>query len=56
MNSSLDLLYDIATKKIDLKELKDFTASGDRLFFPKPEKTEQENKPEQEAKTYDKKD
>jgi GTP pyrophosphokinase len=36
LNSSLDLLYDIAVKKIDLKELKDFTASGDRLFFPKP--------------------
>ncbi len=40
VNSSLDLLYDIAIKKIDLKELKDFTASGDRLFFPKPEKPE----------------
>lgn len=55
VNSSLDLLYDIATKKIDLKELKDFTASGDRLFFPKPEKAEPEQKPEQE-KTYDKKE
>jgi GTP pyrophosphokinase len=45
VNSSLDLLYDIATKKIDLKELKDFTASGDRLFLPKPageQKQEQE--------------
>ncbi|MFZ4057059.1 MAG: RelA/SpoT family protein [Ferruginibacter sp.] len=37
LNSSLDLLYEIAIKKIDLKELKDFTASGDRLFPPKPE-------------------
>ena len=55
VNSSLDLLYDIATKKIDLKELKDFTASGDRLFLPKPEKLEPETKPEQE-KTFDKKD
>src|SRR6187397_3000044 len=36
VNSSLDLLYEIATKKIDLKELKEFTASGDRLFLPKP--------------------
>jgi GTP diphosphokinase / guanosine-3',5'-bis(diphosphate) 3'-diphosphatase len=57
VNSSLDLLYDIATKKIDLKELKDFTASGDRLFFPKPDKPVQEEKQEGETpKTYDKKD
>lgn len=57
LNSSLDLLYEIATKKIDLKELKDFTASGDRLFFPKP-KVEQEVKTDGEVapKTYDKKD
>ncbi|MFT3682405.1 MAG: RelA/SpoT family protein [Ferruginibacter sp.] len=55
LNSSLDLLYDIATKKIDLKELKDFTASGDRLFFPKPQKTEPEHKHDAEPK-YDKKD
>jgi GTP diphosphokinase / guanosine-3',5'-bis(diphosphate) 3'-diphosphatase len=44
LNSSLDLLYDIAVKKIDLKELKDFTASGDRLFIPKPVKIEPEEK------------
>lgn len=44
LNSSLDLLYDIAVKKIDLKELKDFTASGDRLFPPKPVKVEVEDK------------
>lgn len=58
VNSSLDLLYDIAIKKIDLKELKDFTASGDRLFFPKPVKVETEQKHESEHafKTYDKKD
>ena len=58
VNSSLDLLYDIAIKKIDLKELKDFTASGDRLFFPKPIKVETEQKHESEhaLKTYDKKD
>lgn len=43
LNSSLDLLYEIATKKIDLKELKDFTASGDRLFLPKPVKPEQDD-------------
>jgi len=46
LNSSLDLLYEIAIKKIDLKELKDFTASGDRLFLPKPIKPEHEEKHE----------
>ena len=58
VHSSLDLLYDIAIKKIDLKELKDFTASGDRLFFPKPVKVEPEQKHESEhaIKSFDKKD
>ncbi|MFM2359077.1 MAG: hypothetical protein RLY16_1070, partial [Bacteroidota bacterium] len=46
LHSSLDLLYEIAIKKIDLKELKDFTASGDRLFLPKPVKVETEQKQE----------
>lgn len=57
LNSSLDLLYEIAIKKIDLKELKEFTASGDRLFPPKP-KVEPEVKTEAEVshKTYSKKD
>ena len=46
LNSSLDLLYEIAIKKIDLKELKEFTVHGDKLIAPKPikiieEKTEQ---------------
>lgn len=38
--SSLDLLYGIAMKKIDLKELKQFSVSGDKLIPPviaKPE-------------------
>ena len=57
LNSSLDLLYDIAIKKIDLKELKDFSASGDRLFPPKPVKVEPEQKHETDHhKTHDKKD
>ncbi len=34
--SQLDLLYKIATKNIDLKELKDFHVLGDRLEAPKP--------------------
>ncbi|MEX1202646.1 MAG: bifunctional (p)ppGpp synthetase/guanosine-3',5'-bis(diphosphate) 3'-pyrophosphohydrolase [Ferruginibacter sp.] len=36
LNSSLDLLYEIAIKKIDLKEIKDFTVHGDKLLPPKP--------------------
>lgn len=46
VHSSLDLLYDIAIKKIDLKELKDFTAAGDRLILPKPVKQEHDEKHE----------
>jgi GTP diphosphokinase / guanosine-3',5'-bis(diphosphate) 3'-diphosphatase len=38
IQSTLDLLYDIATKKIDLKELKEFTVHGDKLVPPKPVK------------------
>ena len=45
INSSLDLLYEIAVKKIDLKELKDFTVQGDRIFPPRPQK-QVEEKPE----------
>ena len=58
MNSPLDLLYDIAIKKIDLKELKEFTATGDRLFPPKPVKVEVEEKIDTGAvaKSYNKKD
>lgn len=40
LNSSLDLLYEIAIKKIDLRELKDFTVHGDKLIPPKPVKEE----------------
>ena len=49
LNSSLDLLYDIATKKLDLKELKEFTVHGDRLFAPKPIKTPDEKHDLQES-------
>ena len=58
LNSALDLLYDIAIKKIDLKELKDFSASGDRLFLPKPIKPEVEEKHEHDyaEKALSKKD
>ena len=58
LNSSLDLLYDIATKKNDLKELKEFTVHGDRLFAPKPVKIPDEKHDLQEtlAKQAGKKD
>ena len=58
VNSSLDLLYDIAIKKIDLKELKEFGVHGDKLIAPKPVKQVVEEKAEKDvtAKTYDKKD
>jgi len=36
LHSSLDLLYEIAIKKIDLKELKEFTVHGDKLIAPRP--------------------
>ncbi|MEO9209789.1 MAG: TGS domain-containing protein, partial [Ginsengibacter sp.] len=35
IQSTLDLLYEIAIKKIDLKELKDFQVSGDKLLPPR---------------------
>ncbi|MBS1638481.1 MAG: bifunctional (p)ppGpp synthetase/guanosine-3',5'-bis(diphosphate) 3'-pyrophosphohydrolase [Bacteroidetes bacterium] len=36
LSSQLDLLYKIAIKSIDLKELKDFQVLGDRLEPPRP--------------------
>jgi GTP pyrophosphokinase len=35
VNSSLDLLYEIAIKKIDLKDLKEFTVHGDKVMMPR---------------------
>lgn len=53
--STLDLLYDVAIRKIDLKELKEFTVHGDKLIAPKPIKPEE--KPENaEVKSLGKKD
>jgi len=57
LNSSLDLLFDIAVKKIDLKELKEFTVHGDRLHAPriaKPIEEKQEYDPS--LKQHNKKD
>ena len=55
MNSTLDLLYEIAIKKIDLKDLKEFQVLGDKLLPPKIIKTPVEEKQEPGAKK-DKKD
>jgi GTP pyrophosphokinase len=54
LNSHLDLLYDIAVKKIDLSELKDFQIFADKLSAPKIVK-QPEEKHEPTAKK-DKKD
>ena len=58
LNSTLDLWYEIAIKKIDVKELKEFTVHGDKLVLPKPVKPVVEDKTDKEsaARTYDKKD
>jgi guanosine-3',5'-bis(diphosphate) 3'-pyrophosphohydrolase len=58
VSSPLDLLYEIAIKKIDLKELKDFTVAGEKLIAPKIVKPEPEEKGDQEhhPKSYHKKD
>lgn len=44
IQSSLDLLYDIAVKKIDLKELSDFSVLGDKIMAPKIAKVSSEEK------------
>jgi GTP pyrophosphokinase len=54
--SSLDLLYDIAIKKNELKELKEFTINGDKLIAPKPLKIPEEKFDENELKSLPKKD
>jgi GTP pyrophosphokinase len=56
--STLDLLYDIAVKKNDLKELKEFTVAGDKLVAPKIIKPAPEEKTAAEAplKSHHKKD
>jgi GTP pyrophosphokinase len=55
--SGLDLHYKIATKSIDLKELKDFLVHGDKLEIPKPKPTLPETSTDAGAtKTYSKKE
>ena len=55
LSSQLDLFYMIATKTIDLKELKDFNVLGDKLELPKPKVIIQETTSETQ-KQYSKKD
>jgi GTP pyrophosphokinase len=50
INSTLDLLYDIAIKKIDLKELKEFQVLGDKISAPKIVKSPVEEKTESISK------
>jgi len=56
--SPLDLLYEIALKRIDLKEVKEFTVAGDKLIAPKAVKPLQHEESENEnlPKSYSKKD
>ncbi|MGF7232082.1 RelA/SpoT family protein [Arachidicoccus sp.] len=57
LTSHLDLYYNIAIKKIDLKELKEFTVSGDKLEPPRREKLEKiPYSEETESKNFSKKD
>lgn len=46
INSTLDLLYEIAIKKVDLKDLKEFQVLGDKIFPPKINKPAVEEKQE----------
>ncbi|MEP6747947.1 MAG: bifunctional (p)ppGpp synthetase/guanosine-3',5'-bis(diphosphate) 3'-pyrophosphohydrolase [Bacteroidota bacterium] len=56
LNSSLDLFYDIAVKSIDLKELKEFTISGDKLEIPRPVRQQVEAKGDGSFSSLTKKD
>jgi GTP pyrophosphokinase len=55
-NSTLDLLYNISIKKIDLKELKDFQILGDKISPPKVNKVPFEEKAETASKKDSKND
>ncbi|MEI6266109.1 MAG: RelA/SpoT family protein [Sphingobacteriia bacterium] len=56
LTSSLDLHYRIATKYIDLRELKDFHVLGDKLEIPRPKPLAVETPAEVHAKHHSKKD
>ncbi|MGZ5219318.1 MAG: RelA/SpoT family protein [Chitinophagaceae bacterium] len=44
LQSHLDLFYQVAVKNIDLKEVKEFKVTGDKIEAPRPVKTVQEFK------------
>ena len=46
LQSHLDLFYQVAVKNIDLKEIKEFKVTGDKIEAPRPVKTVQEFKQE----------
>ncbi|MBZ5858172.1 RelA/SpoT family protein [Flavihumibacter profundi] len=54
--STLDFFYQVATKSIDLKELKEFHVLGDKLEAPKPQRPPIENKSESTNHDLAKKD
>jgi guanosine-3',5'-bis(diphosphate) 3'-pyrophosphohydrolase len=56
LTSPLDLHYKIATKFIDLRELKEFHVLGDKLEIPKPKPLVVETPSELAPKTHSKKD
>ena len=56
VNSQLDLFYEIATRQIDLKELKDFHVLGDKLEIPRPQKMITEFKESDHKTSINKKD
>ncbi|HET7116538.1 MAG TPA: bifunctional (p)ppGpp synthetase/guanosine-3',5'-bis(diphosphate) 3'-pyrophosphohydrolase [Hanamia sp.] len=56
VNSTLDLLYDIAVKKIDLKELNEFHVIGDKISPPKISKPNSEVNPDTVSKKDNKRD
>ena len=56
LSSSLDLFYGIAVKRIELKELKDFTVHVDKLIVPKPAKITEDKTALQQLKPLSKKE
>jgi GTP pyrophosphokinase len=54
--SALDLFYRIATRTLDLKELKDFQVMGDKLEAPRPVKTEEPKQVDDISRTLPRKD
>jgi GTP pyrophosphokinase len=56
LNGHLDLLYEIAIKKIDLRELKEFNVQGERIIAPRPQKKTEEKAEQEGTRTDQKKD